>query len=287
MAAGASGVIVGNPKAKADPIRDMYNVYDTAVNKQAGDYDEIMRKFRDIYSNADRVNDPRRLETAGYNPYRAEQTAYEKSPDTTRALAELQDLASTGGLSAADQQNLRARGISPIRSMYATAQRDMDRQRRLAGGYSPNFGAVTAKFARDQSSLIADQMDKVNANIAEMVQSGRLSAAPNYASAAQAESALKHGIAESNTANRQQANRDNAQGLFEAGRFNAANKNEFLRKGQEDKVAAARGMTDLYGTTPALANLYGSQARNDRDFTQNTANQKASQKIGAFRSIYG
>lgn len=287
MAAGSSGVIVGNPKAKADPIKDMYNVYDSAVNKQAGDYDDIMRKFRDIYSNADRVNDPSRLATASYNPYRAEQTTYEKSEDTTRALAELQDLAATGGLSASDQQNLRARGISPIRSMYATAQRDMDRNRRLNGGYSPNYGAVTAKFARDQSSLIADQMDKVNANIAEMVQSGRLSAAPNYASAAQAESALRHGIAESNTSNRQQANRDNAQGLFGASQFNAANKNEFLRKGQEDKVAAARGMTDLYGTTPALANLYGSQARNDRDFKQSTANAKASQKVNAFRSIYG
>ncbi len=287
MAAGSSGVIVGNLARKPDPIKDMYNVYDSAVGKQAGDYDDIMRKFRDIYASADRMNDPSKLERATYNPYQAEQTAYTKSPDTTAALASLRDLSETGGLSAVDQQNLRARGISPIRSMYQNASREMDRNRRLAGGYSPNFGAVTAKMTRDQSSLIADQMDKVNANIAEMVQSGRLSAAPNYASAAQAESSLAHGIAESNTANRQQANRDNASGLFDAGRFNAQNRNELLRKTQDDRVAAARGMTDLYGTTPALANLYGSQARNDRDFTASQKQAKATNKIGAFRSIYG
>jgi hypothetical protein len=286
MAAGASGVVVGTPKKK-DPIKDMYNVYDASVSKQAGDYDDIMRRFRNIYDDANRLNDPSKLSLANYTPYKAAQTTYTKSADTTRALAELQDLAATGGLSDADQQNLRARGVSPIRAMYATAQRDMDRQRRLNGGYSPNFGAVTSKMARDQSSLIADQMDKVNANIAEMVQSGRLSAAPNYASAAQAESQLKHGIAESNTTNRQQANRDNAMGLFDAGRFNAQNRNELMRKTQDDRVAAARGMTDLYGTTPALANLYGSQARNDRDFTADQKQRKQTNRIGAFRSIYG
>lgn len=239
-------------RSKTSPVEDMYNLYNKGVERQAMDYDDIMGRYRNIF------------DTAGANgqfsPIR-----YDKSSDTTRALGELQDLSRTGGLSGTDQQNLRARGMSPIRSMYATAQRDMNRNRRLQGGYSPNFGAVTAKMTRDQSSLIADQMDKVNANIAQMVQSGRLSAAPNYASAAQAESELKHGIA-----------KFNAQGLFDASRQKAG-----------DKLGAAQGMTSLYGTTPALANLYGSQAMDTARFENQKTQQKAQNKTSAFRSMYG
>jgi hypothetical protein len=210
-----------------------------------------------------------------FTPYEAAQTQYNKSSDTTRALAELQDLASTGGISATDEQNLRARGISPIRSMYATANRDMDRQRRLNGGYSPNFGAVTSKMTRDQSSLIADQMDKVNANIAEMRQSGRLSAAPNYASAAQAESQLAHGVAEGNTRARNEASRFNAEGMFES-----------QRNRQSDALGAAHGMTNLYGTTPALSNLYGTQALNQAKFKSDEDQRKKSNAVSAFGRMY-
>lgn len=241
-----------NGPKKKSPLEEMYSLYNKGVERQAMDYDDIMGRFRNIFDSAG--------DSAQFSPIR-----YDKSADTTRALGELQDLSRTGGLSGADQQNLRARGISPIRSMYATAQRDMDRNRRLNGGYSPNYGAVTAKFARDQSSAIADQMDKVNANIAQMVQSGRLSAAPNYASAAQAESELKHGIA-----------KFNAQGMFDAS-----------KQRKSDKLGAAQGMTNLYGTTPALANLYGNQARNDRDFTADQKQKKTTNKISAFGRMYG
>lgn len=257
-------------KKKKSPLEEMYQLYNTSVEKQAGDYDDIMGKFRDTYGRALDTRDP------DFVPIKAEQTQYSKSADTTRALAELQELSRTGGLNEAAQQNLRARGVSPIRAQYATAQRDMDRQRRIGGGYSPNFGAVTSKMARDQSSLIADQMDKVNANIAEMVQSGRLSAAPNYASAAQAESALAHGIAEKNTANRQEANRFNASGMFES---RAGRRNEAL--------GALQGMTNLYGTTPALSNLYGTQAMNTAQFQAGEKQRKATNQISAFGRMYG
>lgn len=257
-------------KKKKSPLEEMYQLYNTGVEKQAGDYDKIMGNYQDIYK---RSLDPRESDFA---PMTAEQTQYNKSLDTTKALAELEELSKTGGLNDAAQANLRARGVSPIRAQYATAQRDMDRNRRLAGGYSPNYGAVTSKFARDQSSLIADQMDKVNANIAEMVQSGRLSAAPNYASAAQAESQLAHGIAEKNTANRQEANKFNASGMFED------------RRGRKsDALGATQGMTNLYGTTPALANLYGTQAMNTAQFQAGENQRKETNKIGAFGRMYG
>jgi hypothetical protein len=262
----------GPQQKKANPVEDMYNLRNSAITTQAGDYDDIMSKFRNIY--ADATNAGR--SGGGFTPYTADQTNYAVSPDTTRALASLRDLTETGGLSGADQQNLRARGVSPIRAMYANAQRDMDRQRRLGGGYSPNYGAVTARFARDQSSLMADQLDKVNAGIAEMVQKGKLSAAPQYAGAAQSESDLKHKVGLENTAARNDAKRFNAQGIFEAGRSAFADRN-----------AAARGMTDLYGTTPALANTYGNQALDTAQF-QNTVNeQKRNRNAGLVRSMFG
>jgi len=247
----------------------MYNIYNKSVEQQAGDYDSIMGKFKDIYADATRRG------SGDFTPYQAEMATYKKSPDTTAALASLRDLAETGGLSAGDQQNLRARGISPIRSMYATAQRDMDRQRRLNGGYSPNFGAVTAKFTRDQSSMIADQMDKVNANIAQMVQSGKLSAAPNYASAAQAESELANSFEKTNAAAKNEASRFNASGLFEAG-----------KQRYNDRLGAAKGMTDLYGTTPALPNLYGNQAQDARDFETAQKDKKRNAGLTLMGRLY-
>lgn len=267
--AGAAKVIPGKKKPK-DPVEDMYNLYGTSVEKQAGDYDDIMKNFKDIYG---RATDPNR--PGDFSPIKAEQTQYRQSQDTTAALASLRDLSETGGLSAGDQQNLRARGVSPIRAQYATAQRDMDRQRRLQGGNSANFGAVTSKMARDQSSLIADQMDKVNAGIAEMVQSGRLSAAPNYASAASAESQRATNVASDNTQARNETNRFNASGMMDD------------RRGRRsDALGAAQGMTNLYGTTPALSNLYGDQAHRAAEFKDRTNQRKKTNAMGALRSVY-
>ena len=250
---------------KPSPIEDMYRTYNTAVEKQAGDYDTIMGNFRNIYARGGAGADN------AFSPIRAEQTTYNKSPDTTAALANLRGLTETGGLSGGDQQNLRARGVSPIRAMYANAQRDMDRQRRLGGGYSPNYGAVTARFARDQSSLMADQLDKVNAGIAEMVQKGKLSAAPQYAGAAQSESDLAHRIGLDNTAARNQANQFNAQGLFDS---------ERAKRGE--RLEATKGMANLYGTTPALSSLYGDQAMNTAKFQNDVNQQKKRTALSAF-----
>jgi len=261
----------GPSKKKVDPIAQLYGRSNDEYAMQGQDYTDIMKRFRDIY---DSSTNPANSNYK-FNPYEAAQATYSRSPDTTAALASLNELSRTGGLSDADQQNLRARGVSPIRAQYATAQRDMDRQRRLNGGYSPNFGAVTSKMTRDQSSLIADQMDKVNANIAEMVQSGKLSAAPNYASAAQAESELKNKFELENAGAKNEANRFNASGMFES------RKNQF-----NDRLSAAQGMTSLYGTTPARSNLYSGDALNNAQFQNQVNQQKKNQAIGAFGRMY-
>lgn len=263
----ASGAQKAPPgKKKPNPVEDMYKVYGSAVKQQAGDYDDIMSRYKGIAdSAAGNGGGP-----GGFTPYNPTLAAYERSPDTTAALSNLHGLTQTGGLSADDQQNLRARGTSPIRAMYATADRDMNRQRSLSGGYSPNFGAVTSRMARDQSSLISDATQNVNAGIAEMVQRGKLSAAPQYAGAAQAESELKNSFGLRNADAQNDAARFNASGMFDA-----------ARQGRSDRLGATSGMANLYGTTPALVNTFGNQAMDTARFQNDINVNKKKMVLGA------
>ena len=90
------------------------------------------------------------------------------------ALSGYQDFANTGGFSEQDKNDLRARAIAPTRAVYANAQSGIDRQRSLQGGYSPNYTAATSKMSRDLASGLSDTSTNANAQIAQMVQSGKL-----------------------------------------------------------------------------------------------------------------
>jgi hypothetical protein len=85
-----------------------------------------------------------------------------------------QDFAKTGGFSAADLANIRARAVSPVRAAYARAQEGVNRQRALQGGYSPGFGVLQARMARQQGQSASDAATNAEAAIAEMVQQGKL-----------------------------------------------------------------------------------------------------------------
>lgn len=86
-----------------------------------------------------------------------------------------QDFSKTGGFSAADLANIRARAVSPVRSVYANAQQNVNRQRSLQGGYSPGFGVLQARMAREQGQGISDASINAEGDIARMVQQGKLS----------------------------------------------------------------------------------------------------------------
>lgn len=158
-------------------IPGSYGLYNTAVNQQAGDYSNIMQGYKDLASSP----------------------AYQNTAN----------LAATGGYSDADQANIRERGISPIRSIYASAQQNVDRNKALQGGYSPNYNAVQAKMAREQSGAISDATTNVNAQLAQNIAQNKMQMAPQFA--AQASKPLE-------------------------------------------------GQQSIYGTTPALSNLFGNQA---------------------------
>lgn len=201
-------------------LTDPYKLYNTAVQQQAGDYSNIMKGYQDLLSKG-------------------------PSSDQAAATRNLGELATTGGYSPEGIAAIRARGISPIRSIYASANRDVDRQRALQGGYSPNYNAVKAKMARELSDTIANKTTDVEGMIAQNVAQNRLSAGGAYANAANQESQVP--------------------------------------------LEALRGQVSLYGTTPALANLFGNQALAGAQF-QNQINQQnkndnlnlISRLVGAF-----
>jgi hypothetical protein len=175
-----------------DPITRQYRLAERATEQQVGDYGNIMRAYRNLATQA-------------------------PSARYTGAVENLGDLARTGGYSAEDIQNLRARAVSPIRSIYSGAEREVSRQAGLQGGYSPGLTAARAKMAREQSEQTGQAMTDVNARLAEMIARGRQQAAPAYAAATRAMET-------------------------------------------EIPMESLRGQTSLYGTTPALSELFGRQA---------------------------
>lgn len=82
--------------------------------------------------------------------------------------------ADTGGYSPEDIANIRARAISPIRSVYSRSLAELDRHKALQGGYMPNYAAARAKMAREQSYATSDATTNAEAAIAEMRNKGKL-----------------------------------------------------------------------------------------------------------------
>lgn len=218
------------------------------VDTQASDYDNIMKSYRDLLSGGG--------VTANITPY-------QQSVDSQRALSKLDSLSSNGGYSDQDIQDIRERSVSPIRSIYASAQQNLNRSKNLAGGYSPNSAAAIAKMARESSSQIGDITTNVNAGIAQNRAANKLSIAPSYASASQNENQA-----------RTQVEQHNADTINQINQFN-----------QGLKLSSLEGMKGLYGTTPALIKTFGDQALQSRSLDQNQQQVKNQSQQALLRQL--
>ena len=109
-------------------------------------------------------------QTAQNNFTNASQRGWE---DYNKIGGQYQNWADTGGLSAMDKGNIRSRALSPIRSLYSSANRDVDRQKALQGGYSPGYGALKSRLAREMSSGLSDATTNAEGMIAGMVNQGK------------------------------------------------------------------------------------------------------------------
>lgn len=218
-------LISQQPSNNQKPLSSYYDAYSGAANQNSADYGRLMNNYNDVYNQAKGAK------------------GYEESQDFRSSINNLAELSRTGGYSGQDLTDLRARAISPIRAIYANAQRDIDRKRRLNGGYSPNYNATTSKMAREQSSLISDKMGDANAGIAQNVAQNKLQVAPQYANVAQSENQFR---------------------------------NNFALQGLDQQLKALGGQTSLYGTTPALTATFGNQALSQAQL-QNLISQQGKQ----------
>lgn len=149
------------------------------------------------------------------------------------ALPGYQNFADTGGYSDRDMQDLRQRAIDPLRGVYSQAKSELNRNRALQGGYSPNFAAAQSQMARQLGHQVADTNVSVNAGLADAVRQGKL--------------AGLGGITDINKAQSQEG---------------------IANRGMD--LSALSGMSSLYSATPGLASTFGNQELNSTSQLLNT-----------------
>lgn len=253
----------GSGIAPAAPISDLMgddNTYGAAVETQAGDYDAIMKSYQDLLSVPPSAGAPRTR--MAFTPIAPQLAVYQRSPELANSMMQISNAAKTGGYEGDELSNIRARAISPIRSVYASAQRGLNRNRALQGGYSPNYAAATAKMAREQSEQIAQATTNVEAGIGESVSRNRLSALSALSPLAAQDSAAQNQFNLSNSETINRLNEHNRMAPLQYEQFNRENEQLDRENSDNDvmmRLRAIEGMRGLYGTTPALSSLYGSQ----------------------------
>lgn len=260
------------------PAYTSENALPRAIEQQGGDYDQIMSGYRNLLNSqspeyGDLMGRYRQLLQQGQQgPALA---TYGETPEFNEAFANARELSRTGGLSDADQSNLRARGISPIRAVYANAQRNLDRSRSLSGGTGANYNASASRMARELSEQVSGATQNVNAGIAEMVQRGRLTAAPIMGQLGNSASGRRTDVelANASARNRQGENMANILGGMSS----------LMNSDQARRAQALQGMTSLYGTTPALVNTFGQQVAQNTGLAQNAARNSGVVRRGAGR----
>lgn len=255
------------------------NAYAQSIPQQAEDYSTIMGGYKGLMEGG-----------GGYDPLISQYSkmvtgpegkfnpaVYTQAPEWGESYGMLKGLAETGGLNATEQGDLRARGISPIRAVYANAQRGLDRNKALSGGYSANYGAASAKMARELSESVAGATTNVNAEIAKMVQEGKLKATPELANMAAGKNELMNKIGMANSENEMKANQNKTANM--TGWSNA------LSGKAGNSLDALKGMTNLYGTTPALVNTFGNQVQNSQQMAMTAAQQRQQNKNATLASL--
>ncbi len=180
--------------------------------------------------------------------------SYNPSQQNFGAYGGYQNFADTGGYSGQDIQNIRARSNAPMRATYQNAQNDLDRRNVIAGGNLANYGAAKAKMARDLSINLGDQSLNTEAQLAQMINQGRLAGLGGMTGIDT--SRMQEGLANaSGNLQGQGMNMNRILGLLSGqGNTLAGQGNALAGQGN-----ALQGQTSLYGTTPGLANMYGNQ----------------------------
>jgi len=212
----------------------MGNTLASDANSRAfGDYDRLMGEYQKFASGEGAGAGGGG--GAGLDPYYA--------GFLNKSLEGYDEFSKTGGFSPENIQDIRARAIAPTRAVYQNAQSNIDRQRALQGGYSPNYTAATAKLTRGMSDAASDANVNANASIAEMIQRGKLAG----------------------LGGEQQGAGMGLNAALQAASINSSAGS--AARGQN--LAALNAQQGMYEATPGLANMYGNQSiARDRNLLQ-------------------
>ncbi len=268
------------PLVNSSPLNSYGNPqsFTGAAKQQAGDYDSIMKNYSDIVGKLKGGGSGGNVSSSNVS---FQPVNYKQSGDVTGALGNLNELSKTGGYSEKDKADLRARGISPIRSIYSSAQQNLNRSRALSGGYSPNFAAASAKMARQMSDEVGGAEQNVNAGIAQNVAGNRIAVSPAYAQAALGAQGQEIDVNKFNSGGQLQAGIANSGNDLQAQIANQANR----RGNDSNLLGAVEGMRGLYGTTPALTNLFGNQVMQANQSSQNQQEINNRKLAGVYGTI--
>lgn len=214
--------------------------YDAATGMNMGSYNEIMQGYRNALggggAGGGSVGAGAGIGTNfGWDPlFRG---AFRN------AIGGFNEFADNGGFDNQARQDIRARGVAPIRAVYSLANDNLNRSRSLTGG-APNYAAAQARMAREQAYGLSDMATNVEAELAQMIQQGRLAGLQGLTQAGTAGQGLSTNIDALNQQGQiAQAAAARASGSASAGA----------------RLAALNGMTNLYGTTPGMMALTGNQ----------------------------
>ena len=191
--------------------QNLQNRFTVAANQGEQDYGNIMGQYGSFLNQSPVQYNAPRQNFGAYSGY--------------------QDFANTGGFSDQNISDIRARSNAPIRGIYEQGIQNIDRNRSLSGGYSPNANAAQAKMAREMSYAAADQSLNTEARLAEAIRSGKL--------------AGLGGMTGIDTSRMSEGLQNAAQDVS----TQLANRSQGLQ--------AISGMRDLYGTAPGAAGMYG------------------------------
>ncbi len=215
--------------------QNMNNQATAAIEQNKADYGNIMGAYQNFRQN---LGGPTKF---SFNSVGADRPA-----ELNEAYGGLREFSQTGGYSPTDIQEMRARGISPIRAAYGNTMQNLDRARALGGNNgSPNYIAAASRAQRELPGQLADATTNVNAQLADAIRQGRMFGIGNMGQLSSAEAGR---MLQADIAN--QGADLQAQGMGE----------QSLQNLRGSQLASMGGQASMYGTTPGMASTFGNQA---------------------------
>ncbi len=229
--------------------QNLNNAATASRERQTQDYGDIMGGYQDFLKN---LGGPTKFSFQNVDARRPAELG-EGYGFLREAMPGYREFSQTGGYSPTDVQELRARGVAPIRSAYSNTIRELDRARTLGGNAgSPNYIAARSRAQRELPGQEADALTTVNANLADAIRQGRMFGLQGITGTGSAMGSLASQEAgrmlQADLAN--QAADIQTQGMGE----------QSLQNLRANQLAGLGGKTSLYGTTPAMAATFGNQA---------------------------